>query len=112
MKRLLLLLIVAGCGFCPGAAPITGSKTCPSSGNTPILATGVNTAQFTILSLVANTGAAVYIGGANVTTSNGLQLLPGQSYTPSTQGNAQVYNLGQVYLACANTTDTVRYVYY
>jgi hypothetical protein len=112
MKRIILLLLFVGCAYSPAGAPNTGAVSCPSSGNKPILSKSTPTSFFVVLSPVTNTGSAVYIGSSNVTSSNGIILLPGQAYSTSPQGNAAVYDLGNTYLACATNTDAIRYVYY
>jgi hypothetical protein len=112
VKRLLLFVLFVACGYCPAGAPNTGSTTCPASGNKAVLSKSAPTGFFVLLSLVSNTGSDIEVGNASVTTSTGLQLLPGQSLAPGTQGNTALYDLGNTYFACQNTTDVVRWLYY
>jgi hypothetical protein len=112
MKKLLVLFVIVAVPFCPAGAPNTGVTTCATSGSKPVNSTNANTPWFLVQSLVANTGTDIEIGNSNVTTSNGIQLLPGQSYAPASLGNSPLYNLANTYFACATNTDSVRWVYY
>ena len=87
---------------------VSGSATCPSSGNAHVSPTPYNLYQFTMTAGLSNTGV-IYIGGSNITTSNGGGVLtPGASYNAS-KPNAGV-NPSSLYFACTVNTDTLTWI--
>lgn len=117
MRRVLSLTILLGVAFalsCMGLSPHTGSTTCPSSGTVSILTAPAKSVYYTIqapASPTANTGTVCF-GGVGVTTTTGVCLLPGQAYTTPSFGNANSFDLSNVYIACTVNTDTIKYLYY
>jgi hypothetical protein len=88
----------------------SGSTTCPSSGNKALTNTQTKVSVLTVQSAFGNAGT-IYLGGSTVSSTSGLQLLVGDSYTFQTQGNSQPYDLSKTYFACSNSADTVVFTY-
>lgn len=102
---LLLLVYVA-----KSADVKAGTTTCPASGSKAIATSSIRVQMATVRTLVANTGI-IYLGGSAITTSNGVFLYGGESYTFPTQGNSSPYDLSRIYFACSVNTDVINYTY-
>lgn len=88
-------------------APVTGQKTVTTAG-TRVQLTTTNTGTHTVVirALLGNTaGAKIYVGGSNVSSSNGLELGPGDAVTIVTG------NLANIYLDASTNTQSVSYLY-
>lgn len=117
IRLLILSFALALTALCPLTTPVRaagggqGSQTCPSSGSQRIVTTSTRAVDWTIQAPSANTGK-VYIGFSSaVTTSTGIYLNAGDSFTKQPAGNAASRDLSQVYIACTQSADTITYVY-
>lgn len=104
--RLFLLTLLAFCLYLSAAGIKSGSTACPGSGNVVVSTSADKGTSWTIQAPSTNTGK-VYIGGSNVTTSNGVYLNAGDSATALTQSNASPYSLNATWIACTAPADTV-----
>ena len=95
--------------LCLWAAPSNGTISCPSSGNVSLSNTTLKVATYAVTAPLSNTGQ-ICIGGLGTTTSNGVCLVPAQSFSAAPQGNSQPYDLSTVYVACTVNTDTIRWI--
>jgi hypothetical protein len=106
MKRLtciLALLVVCAATIHP-AGIVSGTTACPSSGSVRISSTGSNYYQLDIQAPYGNAGT-VYVGGSGVTSTTGIALVAGATYTqvrPSPTLSATA-----VYFSCSNSADSV-----
>ena len=116
MKKLLfaialLLLVAAPVGR--SANFLHGSVTCPGSGTAQLASTATK-ASFIVaqspLLPTPNTGR-IHFGGSGVTTSGGVYILPGDSYSWPPEGNSAVFDLRQIYFACTVNSDIVTFDY-
>lgn len=113
MKRILLvlsLLLMQGAILHP-ASPTSGSTTCPTSGAKRVVSTSTPAITATIQVPVGNSGTVIYLGGSTVSTSTGIALYKGDSYTFPAAGNSNSLNLFQVYFVCSANTDTITWIY-
>lgn len=106
----LLIVCVAMSSSLRSGGFISGSNSCPASGNKQVTSSKASAAWYVIQAPTANTGR-VYIGDSGVTTSEGVFLSSGDSLSAPPRGNTASYNLADVYIACTETTDTITYVY-
>ena len=105
-----LILFVAWSLY--GAQITSSSAACPGAiGNTVTMASVTTKASWLLIQAPSTNAASVYLGGANVTTSNGLIIVPGASLNFPTQGNAGVYDLSKIEMICGNNTDSVRIMF-
>lgn len=96
-----------------GASFRNGSNTCPTSGAKQLSSTSIRASWVTVQSPAApsaNTGR-LHFGDSTVTTSNGVYISPGGTYTFPTEGNSAVYDLSNIYFACSVNTDIVNFNY-
>lgn len=105
MRTLILSLLLLATSMV-AAAPSSGSRTCPSSGNQTVGTVNKRVVTYVIQAPVTNTGT-VCLGGSDVTTSKGACLLAGMAEFGSPQGNSNAYDLGSIYMACTVNTDVV-----
>jgi hypothetical protein len=108
MKRLCVMITLMA-ALVPGLHSdfISGSQTCPSSGNKQLTTTSQNLYQLVVTANILNS-AEVHVGGNNTTTSNGGVLTPGASFS-ATKTNPGV-NPTTLYIACVNSGDSVTWV--
>jgi len=111
MKLLRLALILLAVAATAGNYN-SASVTCPGSGNRQISSTSLRATWAIIMAPSANTGK-VYFGGSTVavSTTAGFYLSAGDSYNFPPHGGAAVYDLSQVYFACAQSGDALVYNY-
>jgi len=86
---------------------VSGSTSCPSSGNTKVSTTNYALYQLTVSSKLSNTGY-VHVGSSAVTTSDGGELAPGWSYTASKPSAGVAPNT--LYFACTVSADSISWV--
>lgn len=106
--RLLPLLLLLFPIF--GGNPGDGSNTCPTSGNKAVSSTRLVAGLVTVQAPSANTGN-IYLGGSSLTTSRGIFITPGGSYTYPPQSNTQPYDLSAIRFACTVSADSITYNY-
>jgi len=114
MTRLLTaafaLLLTIAASTSPAANWKSLAVACPSSGAKVVSSSQIKASWVLLQSPYANTGT-IYVGGSNVSTTVGAQLLFGDSLNAPPQGNSQVFDLGLIYFACSVNTDTVTVLY-
>jgi len=86
---------------------VNGSNTCPSSGAIQVSSTGYSLYQLTVSANLSNAGK-VYVGGSNVTTSNGTVLTPGSAFWATKPNNG--VNPTTLYFTCDNSTDGITWI--
>lgn len=86
---------------------VSGSATCPSSGNARVSTTGYNLMQLSVTATLTNAGY-IHLGGSSVDTSSGGVLTPGGSYNASKPSAA--VNPATLYFACTVNTDTLTWI--
>ena len=106
MKKILLLLAFLALPIRSGSF-VSGSATCPASGNAQVSTTSYFLYQLTVQANFANAGK-VYVGGSNVSTSTGAVLAAGYSYT--VQGQSGSVNPATLYFACGTSSDGITWV--
>ncbi len=97
----------------PAGNVSNGSNTCPTSGTKRIASASIKSISFTVqapAAPVANTGY-VCLGGSAVTTTTGVCLGGGDSFTFSPASNTAQYDLTQIYFVCSVNTDLITYTY-
>lgn len=108
MKRLILLvaLFAAQIQMVTPAAPASGSNTCPASGAKRVNSSARWAVTVTITAADDNNGA-VYIGGSDISSTTGVKLQAGDAFTLGSAGNANIWNLNQIWFACADANDGI-----
>jgi len=108
MKRLtciLALLVVCAATIHP-AGMVSGKTACPSSGSVQVSASAGYFYQLDIQAPYENVGT-VYVGGYGVTSTTGLELVAGSTYTQSRPSPS--ISPTAVYFACSNSADTIHW---
>ena len=109
----LAFILLCGAHHAGSANFLHGSVACPGSG-TAQLASVSTKASFIVaqspLLPTPNTGR-IHFGGSGVTTSGGVYILPGDSYSWPPEGNSAVFDLRQIYFACTVNSDIVTFDY-
>lgn len=109
MKTLVVLALLAflAAPLSRTADFVSGSQSCPVSGNVQISTTNYQLFQLTVSANISNTGR-VYLGSNSVNTSSGGVLVAGASYTavkPSSAINPQT-----LYMACTSSADGITWI--
>lgn len=105
MRTLILSLLILATASV-AASPVSGSRTCPTSGVQSVGTANKKVSTYVIQAPVTNTGT-ICLGDSSVTTSKGACLLAGMAEFGSPQGNTAAYDLATIYMACTVNTDVV-----
>jgi len=111
MKRIVLvlsLLLMQGAILHP-ASPTSGSTTCPTSGAKRVASSSTKAITVTIQVPLANAGV-IYLGGSTISSTTGIQLNKGDSFTFAPASNSNSWDLFQIYFACSTNTDTITWI--
>ena len=112
MKILALLLLMAS--VC--AAPMfpggggSGVTSCPASGSLALSTTSTFAVIVSVQAPAANAGT-LHVGIGTISSTTGIALVAGSSYTWASRGNTAAYNLSQINFVCSNSADTISYTY-
>ncbi len=110
MRRLLILLLLLCTPLLHSGGGGSGKASCPSSGQAALSTLSIPAAIVTIQAPVPNTGT-IYTAINTVTTSTGIALTIGSSYTWGARDTTDAYNLNQIVFACTVSADSVTYAY-
>lgn len=86
---------------------VSGSNTCPTSGNKQVSATKYDLFSLVVTSTITNAGQ-IHVGGTNVDNSTGGVLTTGASFFVS-KNNNQI-NPATLYFSCTTSTDTISWI--
>ena len=103
--KLMFLMLVLALGTGRSSRFISGSASCPTSGNAQVSTTGYNLFSLTVSAGSINTGS-IYLGGTGVTTSSGIYLASSASSYSVTLPFAGL-NPSALYFACTVSGDSV-----
>ncbi len=106
-RLLALLILLIPLATSRTAGTQSGTTACPSSGAAQVKSSGA-IYGYTVQAPTTNMGT-INLGGSSVTTTTGVQLQPSWSY--SRTNTAAIYNLGSVFFACSNSSDSVTWTY-
>ncbi len=86
---------------------VSGSNTCPTSGNKQVSATKYDLFNLVVSAGLTN-GGRIYLGSSSVDTSSGGVLTPGAAFFASKNSNG--INPASLYFACSTNTDTISWI--
>ena len=113
MKRIIFvlsLLLMQGAILHP-ASPKSGATTCPSSGAKRLVTASTPAITVTVQVPLGNTGGTIYFGDSTVSSTTGIALNKGDSFTFAPASNSNSWNLYQMYFACSDSGDKITWIY-
>lgn len=106
----LVLLMVGLIVSLHAAGVFSGSNTCPSSGAKRVASTNTRAIAVSFFAPAGNMGL-IHYGDSTVSTSVGYSTAASATFSLYPAGNAAVYDLYNIWFACSNSADTIRFTY-
>jgi hypothetical protein len=106
LLRITLLIILAAATLHTGTF-VSGSTTCPASGNARVATNNTGLFQLTVSANTTNTGF-IHVGGSDVTITSGAILAAGASYNANKPSAG--LTASSLYFACTVSADTIGWV--
>ena len=109
MRKVLLsmILLAVFAATTHSGTYVSGSASCPVSGNAQVSTTAYSVYSLTVTANIANTGY-IHLGSPSVTTSTGGVLVAGGSFSDSRSSAA--LNPASLYFACTASADGLTWI--